>query len=64
MVSSQNETKEIGVSVCILMKNRNHGSYETGRSTFIQRFTWNVDGTPNFGTPVGWGEPVVVPSGE
>lgn len=46
------------------VKNRNHGSYETGRSTFIQRFTWNADGTPNFGTPVGWGEPVVVPSGE
>lgn len=46
------------------VKNRNHGSYETGRSTFIQRFTWNTDGTPNFGTPVGWGEPVVVPSGE
>lgn len=46
------------------VKNRNHGSYETGRSTFIQRFTWNTDGTPNFGTPVGWLEPVVVPSGE
>lgn len=46
------------------VKNRNHGSYETGRSTFIQRFTWNMDGTPNFGTPVGWGEPIVVPSGE
>ena len=46
------------------VKNRNHGSYETGRSTFIQRFTWNTDGTPNFGTPVGWGESVVVPSGE
>ena len=46
------------------VKNRNHGSYGTGRSTFIQRFTWNTDGTPNFGTPVGWGEPLVVPSGE
>ncbi len=46
------------------VKNRNHGSYETGRSTFMQRFTWNADGTPNFGTPVGWGEPIVVPSGE
>lgn len=46
------------------VKNRNHGSYGTGRSTFIQRFTWNTDGTPNFGTPVGWGEHVVVPSGE
>ena len=46
------------------VKNRNHGSYGTGRSTFMQRFTWNADGTPNFGTPVGWGEPIVVPSGE
>lgn len=46
------------------VKNRNHGSYETGRSTFIQRFTWNTDGTPNFGTPAGWLEPIVVPSGE
>lgn len=46
------------------VKNRNDGSYSTGRSTFIQRFTWNTDGTPNFGTPVGWGEPIVVPSGE
>lgn len=46
------------------VKNRNDGSYSTGRSTFIQRFTWNTDGTPNFGTPVGWGESIVVPSGE
>lgn len=46
------------------VKNRNHGGYETGRSTFMQRFTWNTDGTPNFGMPVGWGEPIVVPSGE
>lgn len=46
------------------VKHRNHGSYSTGRSMFVQRFTWNTDGTPNFGHPVGWGEPVVVPSGE
>ena len=46
------------------VKNRNDNSYTTGRSTFIQRFGWNADGTPNFGSPVGWGEPVVVPSGE
>lgn len=46
------------------VKNRNDGSYESGRSTFMQRFTWNTDGTPNFGTPVGWGESIVVPSGE
>lgn len=46
------------------VKNRNDDTYTSGRSTFIQRFSWNADGTPNFGTPVGWGEPVVVPSGE
>jgi GH43 family beta-xylosidase len=46
------------------VKNRNYGSYETGRSTFMQRFTWNTNGTPNFGIPVGWAEPIVVPSGE
>jgi GH43 family beta-xylosidase len=46
------------------VKNRNDATYDTGRSTFLQRFTWNADDTPNFGTPVGWGEPVAVPSGE
>lgn len=30
----------------------------------MQRFTWNVDGTPNFGTPIGSGLPVLVPSGQ
>lgn len=38
--------------------------YETYRFTFTQRFGWNTDDTPNFGSPVGWEEPVVVPSGE
>ena len=38
--------------------------YETYRYTFVQRFGWNADDTPNFGSPVGWEEPVVVPSGE
>ncbi|MDR1666527.1 MAG: family 43 glycosylhydrolase [Bacteroidales bacterium] len=46
------------------VKNRNDPTYASGRSTFIQRFTWKADDTPDFGTPVGWGEPVIVPSGE
>ena len=34
------------------------------RYPFIQKFTWNDDGTPAFGDPVGWGEPQLLPSGE
>ena len=34
------------------------------RYAFIQKFTWNADGTPNFGTPAGWGEELDLPSGE
>ena len=30
----------------------------------MQKFTWNSDGTPNFGTPVASGIPVLVPSGQ
>jgi GH43 family beta-xylosidase len=32
------------------------------RSPRIQRFTWNVDGTPNFGTPVPLGQPLEKPA--
>lgn len=46
------------------VKNRNDNTWESGRSAFIQKFTWKEDGTPNFGTPVGWGEIIGVPSGE
>ena len=28
----------------------------------IQRFTWNADGTPNFGTPVPLGQPLEKPA--
>ena len=44
-----------------------HPSYGGGwgvRYPFIQKFTWNDDGTPNFGEPVGWGETQLLPSGE
>jgi GH43 family beta-xylosidase len=30
----------------------------------MQKFTWNGDGTPSFGTPVASGVPVLVPSGQ
>ncbi len=33
------------------------------RSIRAQKFTWNADGTPNFGTPVGYGELIDQPSG-
>lgn len=46
------------------VKNRNDNTWSSGRSTFIQKFTWNDDGTPNFGDPVGWGDPVALPAGE
>jgi GH43 family beta-xylosidase len=37
---------------------------DMGRSTRAQRFTWNADGTPNFGVPVQLGEELDGPSGE
>ena len=46
------------------VKNRNEATYESGRSTFTQKFKWKSDRTPDFGTPVGWGETVAVPSSE
>ncbi len=40
-----------------------HGCSAT-RSLRAQKFTWNEDGTPNFGEPVPEGEPVARPAGE
>jgi GH43 family beta-xylosidase len=34
------------------------------RTTRVQPFTWNADGTPNFGTPLALEAPIPVPSGE
>jgi GH43 family beta-xylosidase len=34
------------------------------RSTRAQPFTWNLDGTPNFGKPAPVGTPIAEPSGE
>ena len=41
-----------------------NGNCDLNRSTRAQRFTWNADGTPNFGSPVGLGMALTVPSGE
>lgn len=35
---------------------------DMGRTPRIQKFTWNDDGTPNFGSPVAAGEPLAEPS--
>jgi GH43 family beta-xylosidase len=34
------------------------------RSPRAQKFTWNADGTPNFGEPVSINVPIKKPSGE
>jgi GH43 family beta-xylosidase len=34
------------------------------RDIRIQKFGWNADGSPSFGTPIPAGQPVTVPSGE
>jgi GH43 family beta-xylosidase len=40
------------------------GGCGNGRTTRAQEFTWNADGTPNFGTPVALGTTLPGPSGE
>ncbi|MGP4111580.1 family 43 glycosylhydrolase [Streptomyces sp. 4N509B] len=40
------------------------GGCDMNRSTRAQRFTWNADGTPNFGTPHPTGVQLTAPSGE
>lgn len=37
---------------------------DDGRSTRVQKFTWNADGTPNFGVPVSIEEEIAAPSGD
>ena len=34
------------------------------RTTRVQKFTWNEDGTPNFGSPAALDTPIMPPSGE
>lgn len=40
------------------------GGCDNRRTTRAQKFTWNADGTPNFGTPVATGTRLPAPSGE
>jgi GH43 family beta-xylosidase len=40
------------------------GGCDMNRTTRAQRFTWNADGTPNFGTPAALSANLPVPSGE
>ncbi|WP_307867775.1 family 43 glycosylhydrolase [Umezawaea beigongshangensis] len=40
------------------------GGCDMNRSTRAQKFTWNADGTPNFGTPARLGTTLPAPSGE
>nr|WP_269810753.1 family 43 glycosylhydrolase [Kineosporia rhizophila] len=40
------------------------GGCDMNRSTRAQKFTWNADDTPNFGTPVRLGVTLTAPSGE
>jgi GH43 family beta-xylosidase len=37
---------------------------DDGRTTRVQRFTWNDDGTPDFGVPVSTTEEITAPSGD
>jgi GH43 family beta-xylosidase len=40
------------------------GNCGTGRTTRIQKFTWNADGTPNFGTPLSLNTSITLPAGD
>lgn len=42
---------------------KNSGGGWANRSVRAQRFTWNENGTPNFGTPITYGGVLPVPSG-
>jgi GH43 family beta-xylosidase len=44
--------------------NSTSGGCDMNRTTRAQPFTWNADGTPNFGVPVATGTPITAPSGE
>lgn len=44
--------------------NSSTGGCGNGRTTRAQRFTWNSDGTPNFGSPVALGVSLPGPAGE
>lgn len=45
-------------------RNLPNGGDNNGRNPRIQQFTWNADGTPNFGEPVPINQPLKRPAGE
>lgn len=45
-------------------KNSPESGWGSGRSTYVKKFTWNDDGTPNFGVAAGYKEEIDLPSGE
>lgn len=45
-------------------RNLPNGGDNNGRNPRIQKFTWNADGSPNFGEPVPINTPITRPSGE
>jgi len=45
-------------------RNFPNGGDNNGRNPRIQKFTWNSDGSPNFGEPVPINTPITRPSGE
>ena len=44
--------------------NSAQGGCDDGRTTRVQRFSWNADGTPNFDVPVATTEPIAAPAGD
>jgi GH43 family beta-xylosidase len=40
------------------------GGCDMNRTTRVQRFSWNADGTPNFGTPLSLSTQITPPAGE
>lgn len=49
----------------IIYHGKESGEYTyRGRRSYAQKFTWNADGTPNFGRPIPAGKVLQSPSGE
>lgn len=40
------------------------GACDAGRTTRVQKFVWNKNGTPNFGIPVSTSDAISAPSGD
>jgi GH43 family beta-xylosidase len=58
-------TSPDGTEDWIAYHGKNTTAYNYGwRTTRAQKFTWNGDGTPNFGSPVALGEAVPLPAGD